>query len=143
MNLKLRCLLGGVFLALLTGALNQAHVAPAAEKKPASKKPALQKFMRTKLSLSQGILEGLVTDDLERVERNANAMLLLTVAEEWKASDRPLYGQHSEEFRRAVKDVSKMAQKKNLDGAALNYLQVTMSCIECHRYVRNELISSP
>jgi hypothetical protein len=30
----------------------------------------------------------------------------------------------------------KMAKDKNLDGAALAYVQLTMSCVNCHKYVR-------
>ena len=36
--------------------------------------------------------------------------LLLSVAEEWKVSKESLYVQHSEEFRRAVKQVDKMSR---------------------------------
>lgn len=115
--------------------------APAEAPKPPPKTPALQKFMRAKLSLTQGILEGLVTEDFDRINRNSNALLLLTTAGEWTQNDLPLYKQHSEEFRTAIKDLRTMAQKKNLDGAALAYLHATTSCIECHRYVRTPLIA--
>lgn len=109
----------------------------AADKEPAAKKPALQKFMQAKLDLSQGLLEGLVTEDFDLIDKNAKGLLLLSIAEEWNVSKDPLYKQHSDEFRSAVKQISKMAQEKNLDGASLGFVKVTMSCIECHKLVRS------
>lgn len=129
------CLVGWIGIQIAVPA------APAEAPKGPAKTPAMQKFMRAKLSLTQGILEGLVSEDFERINRNSNALILLTAAEEWKQQGTPLYKQHSDEFRTAVKDLRAMAQKKNLDGAALAYLHVTTSCIECHRYVRSPLIA--
>lgn len=107
----------------------------------AARTPALQKFMRVKLSLTQGVLEGLVLEDFDRINRNSNALLLLTAAAEWKQKDTPLYSQHSAEFRAAVKELREASQKQNLEGAALAYLHLTSSCVECHRYVRSTLIA--
>ena len=43
---------------------------------------------------------------------------------------------HSNEFRRAAETIVQKAKDKNLDGVALAYLDMTMTCIRCHRYVR-------
>jgi hypothetical protein len=43
---------------------------------------------------------------------------------------------HSNEFRRIADDLVKSAKDKNLDGAALNYIELTMTCAKCHKYVR-------
>ena len=32
------------------------------------------------------------------------------------------------------------AKEKNIDRAALRWMDTTLSCIECHRFVRNELV---
>ena len=137
-----------ICLAILTAGLLYAislggHVSTttAADKEPAAEKPALHKFMRAKLASSQSILEGLVIEDFDKVGRGAKALLLLTTAEEWSVSEDSLYKQHSEEFRRVVRQVNKAAEQKNLDAASLSFMQVTMSCIECHRYVRTEMIA--
>ena len=109
--------------------------------KAPAKKPALQKFMRAKLDLSQGILEGLVTEDFATIEKNAKSLQVLSIAEEWNVSNDPIYVQHSKDFRQTVAQISKMAAAKNIDGASLSFVQMTLSCIECHRFVRNELIA--
>lgn len=134
-------------LLLLSGivaGMSSFRVSPAAigdDKPAAPKKSVLQKFMQAKLDMSQALMEGLVTEDFDRLEKNAKALLLLSIAEEWKVSADPLYKQHSEEFRRAVKQIDKMAMSRNLDGASLSFVQMTMSCIECHRFVRNVLVT--
>lgn len=141
MSLKQSSLVVVACLASWAGLQFALSAAPAEAPKTPAKTPALQKFMRIKLSLTQGILEGLVTEDFDRINRNSNALLLLTAAEEWNQKGTPLYKQHSEEFRTAIKDLRAMAQKKNLDGAAFAYLHATTSCIECHSYVRARLIA--
>src|SRR6185369_7972559 len=90
---------------------------PAAVAQAPAKKPALQKFMRAKLNLSQGLLEGLVVEDFTQLDRDSKALLVLSLAEEWNVSNDSLYKQHSEEFRRAIKQLGKAAQEKNLDAA--------------------------
>jgi hypothetical protein len=40
------------------------------------------------------------------------------------------------EFQRLCADLEKNAGDKNLDGATLSYLRLTMSCVNCHKYVR-------
>lgn len=101
-----------------------------------SEKTLLQRFMRAKLTLSDGILEGLVTEDFDQIKKDARAIVVLTLAAEWKVSNDEAYVQQSEEFRRAARQLAKMADEHNLDGAALTFTQLTMSCIECHRLLR-------
>jgi len=117
--------------------LSTAAPRAAAEDAPPPRKAALQKFMQAKLGISQQILEGLVVEDFERIEKGAAALNLLAAAEEWNVSDAPRYKEHSNQFRRVALQTGKMAKEKNLDAAALSYVQLTMSCIECHRFVRN------
>ena len=36
---------------------------------------------------------------------------------------------------------AKMAKKKQVDSAALSYMHVTMTCINCHKYVKNAKVA--
>jgi len=101
--------------------------------------PVMKAFMTVKLTQSQAILEGLTTEDFEMVERNASAMFLLTKGEQWKASKDAKFLQQSSEFERLTTQLAKSAQEKNLDGATLTYLQLTLNCVDCHRFVRNKV----
>lgn len=93
-------------------------------------------FMRLKLDHSQKVLEGLTLEDFELVAKHAQQIALLTEDETWKVFQTLEYRHHSAEFQRIANELTKQAQKKNLDGAALAYVQMTMSCVNCHKYVR-------
>jgi hypothetical protein len=93
-------------------------------------------FMRKKLVHSQKLLEGLATDDLESIAKHSQELSLLSQESNWQVLQTPDYLQHSIEFRRAVDELTKAAKARNADGAALAYLDVTMKCVTCHKYVR-------
>jgi hypothetical protein len=94
-------------------------------------------FMRIKLAKSQSLLEGLALEDFDAIAKNAQALSLLCEEETWRVIQTPEYLAHSEHFRRTANAVAKAAQEKNLDGAALGYVGLTMQCVECHKYVRD------
>jgi hypothetical protein len=102
----------------------------------AADKDTLRVFMRSKLDHSQKILEGLATDDLAMVTKHSQELSLLSHASNWEVLQTEDYAQHSREFRRAADTLTKAARDKNLDGATLAYVSVTMSCVNCHKYVR-------
>lgn len=101
----------------------------------------LQGFMRLKLRASNHILEGLVVDDMKKVNTGARMLLEMSVEEHWRASNDMLYLQHSRTFRDSVKKLQKKAKDHSLDGVALAWMDVTLNCIECHEWVRNTLIA--
>lgn len=108
----------------------------------ADKEPALAKFMRAKLKASSQILEGLCTEDYETIQKGAETLKSMSREERWRVSNDAMYRQQSAEFRDAVDNILKAAkEKKNLDSAALAWTKTTLSCIECHRWVRNTLLA--
>jgi hypothetical protein len=122
---------------------------PQATKKPQVKKrvaakpvsPRIRKFMRAKLTASQDVLEGLVTEDYGKIQKGAQTMLVMSKAADFQVFPTPTYSQYAGEFRRAVERLSKTAKNKQLDTAALNYMHVTMTCVNCHKYVAKEKIA--
>ncbi|MCR9118689.1 MAG: hypothetical protein NXI22_17265 [bacterium] len=99
-------------------------------------KENIEVFMRVKLAHSQKVLEGLATEDYDQIAKHAQDMSLISQAAQWQVIQTPEYARRSAEFRREVDALMTAAKKKNLDGATLAYLKVTMNCIECHKYVR-------
>ena len=102
--------------------------------------PILQKFMQRKLASSTLILEGLVTDTPGKISRGASELLRMSEEEKWRASNDMMYLQHSREFRDSVRKLQAKAKDGSLDGAALAWIDVTMSCISCHDWVRDVLV---
>ena len=103
-------------------------------------KQELSDFMHRKLDASNKILEGLVTEDTDLVREGAEVLAQMSAAEKWQVSNNVMYLQFSKEFQRNAEKLVDAAQEKNLDRAALRWMDTTMSCIECHRFVRNELV---
>ncbi|NIL96625.1 MAG: hypothetical protein GTO62_05665 [Planctomycetales bacterium] len=96
----------------------------------------LRAFMQVKLQHSQKLLEGLVLEDLDRVAKHAQQLAMLSQESAWRVFQTEDYVQYSLEFRRAAHAIVAAAKEKNLDGATLAYMDVTMKCIKCHKYVR-------
>lgn len=101
----------------------------------------LSKFMHEKLTSSQLVLEGLMTEDYGKMKKGAQKMIQMSNATEWQVIEGPIFAQQSAEFRSAAKQVIKFADEKNIDGASLSYLHLTMTCINCHKKVNKVLIS--
>lgn len=93
-------------------------------------------FMKAKLAHSQQVLKGLAMEDFDLIAKHSQAMSLLCVDEIWMVLQTPEYRERSTEFRRSVDAVTDAARKKNLEAAALGYVDVTLKCVNCHKYVR-------
>jgi len=102
---------------------------------------ALKAFMRKKLEASQSVLEGLAVEDFDLIERGARQLRATSVAAEFMVINDPLYAESAADFTKIVDKLVKAAKEKRLDGSTLAYLDMTMSCVECHKYVRNVLVA--
>lgn len=101
-----------------------------------SQPKSVAKIMAEKLKSSQILLEGLALGDFNKITRSAEKLAQLTRTEEWMVHKTPRYEVHSNEFRRAAEVIIQKSREKNLDGVAYAYVDLTMSCVRCHQYVR-------
>jgi len=99
-------------------------------------KSAVAKFMRAKLANSQSVLEGLTTEDYELIRTGAQRMIVMAKAAEWSPYGGDEYAQDTAKFVDSAQELIKHAKDKNLDGATLSYLQLTMNCVSCHKHFR-------
>jgi len=103
---------------------------------------AAKEFMRDKLELSQQVLEGLATEDYDLISAKATKLSAMTQEADWRVFENPDYDRFSADFRRNVDALRKAAHDRNLDGATLAYVKVTMSCVECHKFVRGRKVAA-
>ena len=96
------------------------------------------RFMRAKLSHSQDVLEGLAVEDFDLIDKGAQQLSLVSEDAGWQVLQTEDYARQSAEFRRSCDSLRKAAKAKNLDAAALAWMEVTMKCVQCHKYVRDE-----
>jgi hypothetical protein len=101
-------------------------------------KGQLKPFMQMKLDHAKGVLEGIATEDFERIAKDTQALSALSLQSSWNAHTTVEYLDHSSDFRRALNVITKAAHEENLDRAALGYVNLTVQCIECHRYLRQK-----
>jgi hypothetical protein len=105
---------------------------------PGPKPDAVADFMRAKLGHSQHVLEGLALEDYDLIARGAQELALASQASSWQVLQTEEYARQSAEFRRSCDTLRGAAKARNLDGAALAWMEVTMKCVQCHKYVRDE-----
>lgn len=109
----------------------------------APKKPNdVADFMRLKLGHSQNVLEGIVVEDFDMIAKNSQALGLLAQDANWRVYQTPEYRHHSADFQRVTDALTQAAKDRNIDGAALAYVQLTMSCVNCHKYTRGVRMAS-
>jgi hypothetical protein len=93
-------------------------------------------LMKRKLENSQKVLEGLALNNFDKIGKHAEELIEISKQAEWKFIKTPEYELYSNEFRRSAEEMVKKAKQKNLDGATLAYVDMTFSCVRCHKYVR-------
>jgi hypothetical protein len=102
--------------------------------------PAVDRLMRKKLACSQQILEAVVTSRWADLEARSRDLEALTNDPAWMVLRMPEYARHSNAFREAVRTLHDAAAKRDLEATPQAYIALTLSCVECHRYLaRNRL----
>jgi hypothetical protein len=100
----------------------------------------LSPLMQKKLENSKQILEGLALEDFAKIGRNARSMKLLSLESGWNVIQTKEYETQSRDFRRTCDKIAEAAEKKDIGGAVLGYVALTMRCVECHSYMREHKI---
>jgi hypothetical protein len=107
-----------------------------------SQTTALNRVMRQKLEQSQGMLAAVVTSNWPDLERRSEALIRITNDPAWMVLNSPEYARQSQAFLRAAQDLVDAAKRRDLDAAPLAYVALTLSCVQCHRYVARARIAT-
>jgi hypothetical protein len=97
-------------------------------------------FMREKLNFSKDVLEGLALEQYATIEKAGKALKKLSEAAEWEVATIPGvtdYVMLTTDFQRHADELVKQSKAKNIDGATLAYVKLTMSCVQCHKFIRD------
>jgi hypothetical protein len=109
---------------------------PSDKKEPV---PTTEKLlMRDKLTYAKDALDGLSVEDFDKVAKAAEMMRIISRASSWYVIDSDEYRRHSKDFQEQAADLGRHAKDKNLDAAALDYVRISLTCVQCHKYVRDE-----
>ncbi len=96
-----------------------------------------ENIMQKKLVAAQKLLGALATNDFAAVKENAQRLNDYSKQAAWKLIETPRYGTYSDEFQRITLKMVRQAEDKNIDGVALAYVDLTLTCVKCHQYVRD------
>jgi hypothetical protein len=102
---------------------------------------ALKRLMQQKLDHSQGILAAVTTSNWREMQGQSEALLQVTKDPAWMVMNTPEYARHSQTFVRAAEDLLDAARRRDLEAAPLAYVSMTLSCVQCHRYVARARIA--
>jgi len=103
--------------------------------------PRLSLVMRQKLEHSKAILGAVVTSDWTTLDRESRALARATQDPAWLALTAPEYLRQSDVFQRALQDLIEASARKDLDAASKAEVSLTISCVDCHRYVARRRIA--
>jgi hypothetical protein len=109
---------------------------------PKTDEEKLRALMHKKLENSQKVLEGITTQDFKMISSRAAELIEVSKEAGWKVVKTPRYEAYSNDFRAEAEDLMKAAKEKNVDAAALAYVDLTLTCVKCHKYVREERMTS-
>jgi cytochrome c556 len=98
---------------------------------------AVKEAMRQKVAYSQQVLVGITLEDYRLIANNAEKLVELSNKTNWYSRQVPEYDLFLNEFRRNAQQLAAAGQQKNLDAASLAYVQMTLSCVSCHQFIRN------
>lgn len=99
-----------------------------------------ESVMKKKLTYAQQLLEGLALSDFAKLKSAADQLVELRHQPGWSAMQTRDYQVYSGDFQRELEALQKSAKNKNIDAAALAYVDMTLTCIKCHQHVREEAI---
>jgi cytochrome c556 len=98
----------------------------------------LPELMKQKLDQSQKVLAGLTQEDFDAVARSAQALRRISEDAQWRISPNTTYVRLTNEFQALTDELGQKAKERNLDGATVAYVKLTINCIACHKLVRDE-----
>jgi len=102
--------------------------------------PGVNRVMREKLDRAQKVLEAVVTSNWACLETETRELQRLTDDPRWQVLKYPEYARFSADFRRTLDDLHAAAAQRDLEKAPKAYVAVTMSCVDCHRYMARSRI---
>ena len=56
----------------------------------------------------------------------------------WKINETEKYLVYTNDFLRRAEGLKKAAKDKNIDAAALAYVDMTLTCVKCHQFLRGD-----
>ena len=94
-------------------------------------------WMEVKLEESQNIFTAMTTADFEAIAKSADTLKTLNRVEGFVRRKNPKYRTQLKSFEFAVREIEHQAKRENIEGVVLGFNQLTLSCVNCHKQLRD------
>ena len=111
-------------------------VSSSSAQQPGDKSQPMSFWMTKKLEYSQNILAGLAEADFDKIVANAQSMRNLSKVEGFVRGQTPGYRTQLSIFEESADEIIRQSKRDNLEGATLAFAQLTISCVHCHKHLR-------
>lgn len=95
----------------------------------------VESLMQAKAGYAHRLLDAVVLGELETVRDQAFRLKAIAETADWSVIDTPEYVRESEAFIRATERLQQSASSGNHEAVADAYVEITRSCVRCHRYM--------
>ena len=95
----------------------------------------VQSLMKAKAGYAHRLLDAVVLGELETVGDQAFRLKAIAETADWSVIDTPEYVRESDAFIRATERLQQSVASGNHQAVADAYVEVTLSCVRCHRYM--------
>jgi hypothetical protein len=124
-------------LGVCCGLLGAYHL-HAQQQQQQQQRSQMNAFMLRKLDLAKDMLEGLTTNNMDKVTQSAQGLSALSIESAWNVVTTEEYLDMSEDFRHSLSMIRNGAKSGNVDRATLGYINMTVQCVECHRFLKSK-----
>jgi hypothetical protein len=104
-----------------------------------TKQDPVKALMKAKTGYAHRLLDAVVAQDFDAVREQAFRLKAVAETADWNVLATAEYARESEDFIDATEGLLDSAKARNGDAVALAYMDVTLSCIHCHRYIKANL----
>ena len=99
--------------------------------------PAAPTLMKAKTGYAHRLLDAVVVEDFDVIQDQAFRLKAVAETADWRAAESQEFVRETEAFIHAADRLYEAAKAKDGDGTALAYMDVTLSCVHCHRHLRH------
>jgi hypothetical protein len=100
-------------------------------------------WMNVKLVESQKLFAALAKADFDTLTKSSQTLKTLNAVEGFVRRGTSGYRTQLRSFEFAVDEIKQQAKKGNIEGATLGFQQLTLSCVNCHKQIRQPVINVP
>lgn len=133
---KNRLIAAAIVLAL-GGLLFSRAVAQQEPSAPPTEEKKFTYWMDVKSRESQKLFSALVLGDFPAIEESAKQLQTTGAIEGFVRRATPGYQTQLRAFEFSIDEIRRQAKRENVEGVALGFHQLTLSCVNCHKQIRD------